>query len=145
MWDKWKENQISAECRYIEIIQTFEIEQIITDTIWIYAPYLIFKSGVKLKSLKMRLYENQKGESIGSDSPFWVWIPPGYPKWILREFRSNYGGISWPPYPHKKRISQIFGSFEKFWLVGEYQNKVKQKFSTFSRQHFPCAGLGRFW
>ena len=26
----------TASCMYIEIIQTFEIEQIITDTIWIY-------------------------------------------------------------------------------------------------------------
>jgi hypothetical protein len=31
----------------------------------------------------------------------------------LREFRSNYGGISWLRRPLKKRISQIFGSFEK--------------------------------
>jgi len=32
-----------------------------------------------------------------------------------------------------------------FRYVGEYQNKVKLKFSTFSRQHFPCTGPGRFW
>ena len=38
--------------RYIEIIQTFEIELIIADTKWIYAPYRIFKSGVKLKARK---------------------------------------------------------------------------------------------
>ena len=40
---------------YIEIIQTFEIELIIADTKLIYAPYRIFKSGVKLKARKMRL------------------------------------------------------------------------------------------
>ena len=28
--------------------------------------------------------------------------------------------------------------------VGEYQNKVKSKSPTFLRQHFPCAGPGRF-
>ena len=54
---------------YIEIIQTFEIELIIADTKWISEPYRIFKSDVKLKAWKMRLYENKRGKSIGSDSP----------------------------------------------------------------------------
>jgi hypothetical protein len=61
------ENQISAEYRYIEIIQTFEIELIIADTKWISEPYRIFSFGVKPKARKMWLYENYKGESMGSD------------------------------------------------------------------------------
>jgi hypothetical protein len=28
-------------------------------------------------------------------------------------------------------------------MVGEYQDKVKSKFSTFLRQHSPCTGPGR--
>ena len=106
------------DCWYIEIIKSFEVSGTISDTIWIYATYRIIKSGVKPKAPKMRLWGNKKGESACRDTPFWVWISSRYPKWILREFRSNYGGISWPPCPLKKRISQIFRSFEKLWLVG---------------------------
>jgi len=51
------------------VVQTFEIELIIADTKWIYEPYRIFKSGVKLKSRKMRLRRNKKSESIGQDLP----------------------------------------------------------------------------
>jgi hypothetical protein len=80
----------------------------------------------------MRLYENQKGESIGSDSPFWVWIPPGYPKWILREFRSNYGGIRWLRRYLKKRISQQNSGFEKLVLVGDIASFTKDKRTTIS-------------
>jgi hypothetical protein len=54
----------------IEIIQTFEIELIIADTKWISEPYRIFSFGVKPKARKMWLYENEKGEFIGPDSPF---------------------------------------------------------------------------
>ena len=60
---------LSKNYRFIEIIQTFEIELIIADTKWIYEPYRIFKSGVKLKSRKMRLRRNKKSESIGQDLP----------------------------------------------------------------------------
>ena len=68
------QKQISANSRYIEIIQTFEIEQIITDTFWIYETYPIFDFVVKPHARKKRLYNNKKGESIGLDSPFWVVI-----------------------------------------------------------------------
>ena len=34
--------------------------------------------------------------------------------------------------------------FPKVWIVGEYQNKVKSKFSSFLRQHFPSTDPGRF-
>jgi hypothetical protein len=51
---------------YIEIIQTFEIELIIADTKLIYAPYRIFKSGVKLKARKMRLQtEGTENAALG--------------------------------------------------------------------------------
>jgi hypothetical protein len=47
--------QISADFMYIEIIQTFEIEQIIADTLWIYETYPIFGFVVKLDARKMRI------------------------------------------------------------------------------------------
>jgi hypothetical protein len=62
--------QLYPKCMYIEIIKSFEVSGTISDTIWIYATYRIIKSGVKPKAPKMRLYENKKDESIGSDSPF---------------------------------------------------------------------------
>jgi hypothetical protein len=37
---------------------------------WIHAAYRIFKSSVKPQARKMRLWNNEKGESIGLDSPF---------------------------------------------------------------------------
>ena len=43
----WKIDVRSAEYKYIEIIQTFEIEQIITDILWIYETYPIFNFVVK--------------------------------------------------------------------------------------------------
>ena len=54
---------------YIEIIKTIRINIIIADTNWIYATYRTFKFGVNLKAQKIRLWENKKGKSIGSDSP----------------------------------------------------------------------------
>jgi hypothetical protein len=99
--------------RFIEIIKVFEVFGIIADIKPIHATYCIFAVAVKSKSRKIRLPTNKKGESKCWDTAFWVWIPPRYPKWILKEIRSNYGGISWPRCPLKKRISQIFGSFEK--------------------------------
>jgi hypothetical protein len=99
--------------RLIEIIKVFEILGIIAYIKMIHATYCIFAVAVKSKSRRIRLPVNKKGKSIALDSPFWVWIPPRYPKWILREFRSNHVGISWPPCPLKKRISQILGGFEK--------------------------------
>ena len=56
--DSRTQNQISVDCMYIEIIQTFEIELIIADTKWISEPYRIFSFGVKPKARKMWLYEN---------------------------------------------------------------------------------------
>jgi hypothetical protein len=52
------------------LIQTFEIELIVADAKWIYARYPDFGFGVKQKVRKMRLCENKKGKSIGSDAPF---------------------------------------------------------------------------
>ena len=54
----------------MEIIQTFEIEQIIADTLWIYETYPIFGFVVKLDARKMQLWENKKGESTCLDTPF---------------------------------------------------------------------------
>ena len=68
--DFLSENQISADYMYIEIIWTFKNNVIFADTIWISKPYLIFSSDVKPKARKLRLYENKKGKSLGSDSPF---------------------------------------------------------------------------
>jgi hypothetical protein len=45
----------------------------------IHAAYRIFKSGVKPQARKMRLWDNKKGKSIGSDSPFWIVIKIEYP------------------------------------------------------------------
>ena len=67
----------------------------------------------------MRLSENKWGKSISSDSPCWVWISSRYPKWILREFRSNHGGIWWLRRPLENWISQQNSGFEKLVLVGE--------------------------
>jgi hypothetical protein len=99
--------------RYIEIIKVFEIFGIIAGIKRIYATYPILGFVVKPKALIIRLQSNKKGEFMCLDSPFWVWIPSRYPKWISREFRSNHGGIWWLRRPLKNRISQIFGSFEK--------------------------------
>ena len=70
----------------------------------------------------MRFWKNKKGESFGSDSSCWVWISSRYPKWILREFRSNYSGILWLSCPLKNWISQQNSGFEKLVLVGETCN-----------------------
>jgi len=63
-------NENNLKYRYIERNPNIKFSQNIADTIWIYATYRIIKSGVKPKAPKMRLYENKKDESIGSDSPF---------------------------------------------------------------------------
>jgi len=42
------------------------------------------------------------------------------------------------------KISQLLEAGQFCRYVGEYQNKVKQKFSIFPRQNFPCADPGRF-
>jgi hypothetical protein len=55
--------------KYIERNPNIKISQNIADTIWIYEPYPNFLSGVKLDARKMRLCDNKKGKSIGSDSP----------------------------------------------------------------------------
>jgi hypothetical protein len=62
--DNLPENQISAGCRYIEIIKVFKINEIIADTKWIHATYRIFTSTVKSESLKIRLWKNKKGRSL---------------------------------------------------------------------------------
>jgi hypothetical protein len=41
-----------------------------TDLKWISATYRIFKSSVKPQARKMRLSDNKKSKSIGSDSPY---------------------------------------------------------------------------
>jgi len=60
----------SGNYRYIEKLPNINFFEIISCTKWISEPYRTFKSGVKFKARKLRLYENKKGESIGSDSPF---------------------------------------------------------------------------
>jgi len=50
---------------------------------------------------------------------------PGLSKPCKLRFKSNIAG---------KFVTDIYR------FVGEYQNKVKLKFSTFSRQHFSCTG-----
>jgi hypothetical protein len=53
----------------IEKPPTITLNEKIADTKWIYATYRIFCFSVKSGSRQMRLWENKKGESIGSDSP----------------------------------------------------------------------------
>jgi hypothetical protein len=60
---------MSANSRYIEKLPNIKLDEKIADMKWIHAAYRIFKSAVKPKARKMRLWENKKGESIGSDSP----------------------------------------------------------------------------
>jgi hypothetical protein len=62
--------QSALVAHYIEIIWTLKNNVIFADTKWIYATYRIILFGVKLQARKMRLYENKKGKSIGSGSPF---------------------------------------------------------------------------
>ena len=76
------ENQISADSMYIERNPNINISQNIADTIWIYATYPNFSSGVKLDARKMRLCENKKGKSIGSDSPCKVVIKIEYRRFL---------------------------------------------------------------
>jgi hypothetical protein len=52
--------------REIQISNFLKILQILNGYM---QPYRIFESSVKPKARKMRLWENKKGESIGSDSP----------------------------------------------------------------------------
>ena len=61
-WDILSENQISANYRYIEIIQVFEIVKIITDIKLIHATYLIFAATVKSESRKIWPSVNKKGQ-----------------------------------------------------------------------------------
>jgi hypothetical protein len=49
------ENQISADCMYIEIIKGFKIYEIIAYTKLIHAPYRIFWLDVKSEPRDMRL------------------------------------------------------------------------------------------
>jgi len=44
----YSKNQISPGLRYMERCPVIKLNQIITDTIWIYAVYRIIKPGVKL-------------------------------------------------------------------------------------------------
>ena len=62
-------NQISANFMYIERNPNIKFPQNIADTKWISEPYPIFSFSVKPQARKIRLYENKKGESKGSDSP----------------------------------------------------------------------------
>ena len=52
----------------MERCPVIKLNQIITDTIWLYSIYRIFKSGVKLLALKMLLCGNKKGQIYGSGS-----------------------------------------------------------------------------
>ena len=52
-YDSLPENQISAECMYIEIIKVFEIFGIIADIKLIHAIHLIFTTTVKSESRRM--------------------------------------------------------------------------------------------
>jgi len=61
---------VKSKYGYIEKLPTITLSEIIADTKWISEPYRIFKSGVKPEARKMRIRDNKKGESIGSDSPF---------------------------------------------------------------------------
>jgi len=45
---------------------------------------------------------------------------------------------------HPALLDKVFINHLHLDHVGEYQNKVKSKSPTFLRQHFPCAGPGRF-
>ena len=114
-WSFSIKNEHRGNCWYIERNTNIKIFQNIADTIGISGTYSIFSFGVKPKARKMWLYENEKGESIGPNSPFWVWISSRYPKCILREFRSNYSCISWPSCPLEKR--DITTKF-RLWKVG---------------------------
>ena len=98
-------------------------------------PYRTFESSVKPRARKMRIWENKKGESIDSDSAFWVLISSRYTKWILRESRSNYSGISWPSCPLKKGISQQNWGFEKLVLVGVIATFGKQILLPINRRN----------
>jgi len=49
---------------YYEIIKGIEINEFIAYIIWIHATYLIFASGVKPWSRKIRLLVNKKGKSM---------------------------------------------------------------------------------
>ena len=62
-------SQIMQNDMCIEKLPNINFSGIISDTKWTYEPYRIFKFGVNLQARKMRLYNNQKGKSIGLDSP----------------------------------------------------------------------------
>jgi hypothetical protein len=54
---------------YIEKLPTIGPNEIFADTKWIYATYRIFGFSFKSWPRQMRLLENEKGKSIGLDSP----------------------------------------------------------------------------
>ncbi len=106
-------------CQYPTLASTCDILRVspfhnFTDTIWISAPYRILKYCVKLEARKMRFWNNKEGKSIGSDSPFWVWISSSYPKCILRVFRPNHVGIYWRRCPIKKGYPRFLGASKSF-------------------------------
>ena len=98
-------------------------------------PYRTFESSVKPRARKMRIWENKKGASIDSDSPFWVWISSRYPKWTLREFRLNCSGIWRLRRPLKNGISQQNWGFEKLVLVGVIATFGKQILLPINRRN----------
>ena len=61
-----------------------------TDVEWISGAWHIFKFGIKPPAQKMRLWENKKGKSLYSDSPFQVVIKIKYANnlyiWYLTNF-----------------------------------------------------------
>ena len=61
--------QIHQNFMYIEKLPTIGPNEIFADTKWIYATYRIFGFSFKSWPRQMRLLENEKGKSIGLDSP----------------------------------------------------------------------------
>jgi hypothetical protein len=55
--------------RYRYIIQNFEIKQIITDTLWVYATVSHFSFECQTAGPKNAALKYKKSKSIGSDSP----------------------------------------------------------------------------
>ena len=74
---------------YIETIQANKINEIIADTNFIHAAYRILKVGVKQWTRKKGPLANNKGKSMGSDSPF----RDGIANEIQRIFRTDIYGF----------------------------------------------------
>ena len=118
----------------IEIIQVFEIVNIITDIKLIHATYLIFAATVKSESLEIWPSVNKKGRIHVLDSPSWVVITKKYPNgffWksgVSQNYYVDRTSVLKKRYHKNFQASKIFCMLEitHYFKTSKHQWYVKQ-------------------